>query len=39
MAHSMHEVNPDYLDKLENMNIFACSSFYQIELDVPRIDF
>ena len=33
------EINKGYTNELENMKIFPCQSFYQIELDVTRLKF
>jgi len=39
LAENAIAVNPDYVKKLGAMDLFPCSSFYNIELDVPRLQF
>jgi hypothetical protein len=39
LAENAIELNPNYVNKLQKMDLFPCSSFYNIELDVPRLQF
>jgi hypothetical protein len=39
LAENAIELNPNYVKKLQKMDLFPCSSFYNIELDVPRLQF
>ncbi len=39
LAYNFMKSNPDYISKLQNSDLFPCASFYNIELDVPRLQF
>lgn len=39
LADNAISANPGYVKQLREMDLFPCSSFYNIELDVPRLQF
>jgi hypothetical protein len=39
LASGMMISNPDYIRKINNIDYFPCSSFYNIALDWPRFQF